>query len=345
MPPCSIMCTVTCENSKNTKNAQLLKHRQTKHYYPSNPHLLHRKPVNFMPAPLLIEYPTLHALEESHRMNAKSRERRQLRNAVPEHCWNCGKFHCLSEIRSCSGCKSPKGRYCDDVCQRNHWPLHKDLCISIRSASREARTTIHLVDRALAIDEVIVRLSLIAIHELSLLISPSSGDRYAVKVVCGLSSTCWESERYRPGDQGPTPVKERCLTFLNFSRVLMQSVPYNCHPVLRLAHKNPQPQRTAHQRLCVDRHGNRITDRETPIASYWFVVEESGNQRSSPQALLDLSFFMSAAVSPEAMDRAAKRRHEIKDRLVDEHRNALNRHILEDRENTLRLRALLGPGA
>ena len=44
-------------------------------------------------------------------------------------CWGCGKEYDLSEPRLwvCSGCED--ARYCDEACQRAHWPKHKGPCL------------------------------------------------------------------------------------------------------------------------------------------------------------------------------------------------------------------------
>ena len=44
-------------------------------------------------------------------------------------CWGCGKQYDLSEPRLwvCAGCG--EARYCDQSCQRAHWPDHRDFCV------------------------------------------------------------------------------------------------------------------------------------------------------------------------------------------------------------------------
>lgn len=44
-------------------------------------------------------------------------------------CWGCGKEYDLSEPRLwvCAGCG--EARYCDEACQRAHWPEHKTPCV------------------------------------------------------------------------------------------------------------------------------------------------------------------------------------------------------------------------
>ena len=44
-------------------------------------------------------------------------------------CWGCGKEYDLSEPRLwvCAGCG--EARYCDESCQRAHWPDHKSQCL------------------------------------------------------------------------------------------------------------------------------------------------------------------------------------------------------------------------
>ena len=44
-------------------------------------------------------------------------------------CWGCGKEYDLSEPRLwvCGGCG--EARYCDESCQRAHWPDHKSQCL------------------------------------------------------------------------------------------------------------------------------------------------------------------------------------------------------------------------
>jgi hypothetical protein len=43
-------------------------------------------------------------------------------------CWGCGKQYDLSEPRLwvCGGCG--EARYCDEACQRAHWPKHVEPC-------------------------------------------------------------------------------------------------------------------------------------------------------------------------------------------------------------------------
>ena len=43
-------------------------------------------------------------------------------------CWGCGKQYDLSEPRLwvCAGCGD--ARYCDEACQRAHWPKHERPC-------------------------------------------------------------------------------------------------------------------------------------------------------------------------------------------------------------------------
>ncbi len=44
-------------------------------------------------------------------------------------CWGCGKQYDLSEPRLwvCGECG--EARYCDEACQRAHWPEHRDPCL------------------------------------------------------------------------------------------------------------------------------------------------------------------------------------------------------------------------
>ena len=44
-------------------------------------------------------------------------------------CWGCGKEYDLSEPRLwvCAGCG--EARYCDEACQRAHWPCHMVFCV------------------------------------------------------------------------------------------------------------------------------------------------------------------------------------------------------------------------
>ena len=44
-------------------------------------------------------------------------------------CWGCGKQYDLSEPRLwvCGECG--EGRYCDEACQRAHWPEHRGQCL------------------------------------------------------------------------------------------------------------------------------------------------------------------------------------------------------------------------
>ena len=43
-------------------------------------------------------------------------------------CWGCGKQYDLSAPRLwvCAGCG--EARYCDETCQRAHWPAHQGMC-------------------------------------------------------------------------------------------------------------------------------------------------------------------------------------------------------------------------
>ena len=47
-------------------------------------------------------------------------------------CWNCPGCAHLGEPRLlvCSGCGL--ARYCDEDCQRAHWPLHQGECLAIQ---------------------------------------------------------------------------------------------------------------------------------------------------------------------------------------------------------------------
>ena len=54
-------------------------------------------------------------------------------------CWGCGKQYDLSEPRLwvCGGCG--EARYCDEACQREHWPAHKRECLHAWTEKVEQR--------------------------------------------------------------------------------------------------------------------------------------------------------------------------------------------------------------
>ena len=54
-------------------------------------------------------------------------------------CWGCGKQYDLSEPRLwvCGACG--EARYCDEACQREHWPAHKRECLHAWTEKVEQR--------------------------------------------------------------------------------------------------------------------------------------------------------------------------------------------------------------
>ena len=44
----------------------------------------------------------------------------------PAECANCGRTGRRSKILKCAGCR--KRRYCNSMCQAQHWPEHKKFC-------------------------------------------------------------------------------------------------------------------------------------------------------------------------------------------------------------------------
>ena len=65
--------------------------------------------------------------------------RRPGRGAGRLLCWGCGKQYDLSEPRLwvCGACG--EARYCDEACQREHWPAHKRECLHAWTEKVEQR--------------------------------------------------------------------------------------------------------------------------------------------------------------------------------------------------------------
>ena len=58
-------------------------------------------------------------------------------------CKNCGKLKLDGPRWQCRGCKAVE--YCDRHCEKEHWPMHKQLCCAIQELSRaeEANNSAH----------------------------------------------------------------------------------------------------------------------------------------------------------------------------------------------------------
>ncbi|KAI0313830.1 hypothetical protein OF83DRAFT_1086067 [Amylostereum chailletii] len=161
--------------------------------------------------------------------------------------------------------------------------LHKSTCISIRTASPEARMTIDLVERALVFPLILLGLENIIISKLGLVSDPSAGCTNCLKVVCGLASTRWEKNIEHHLLGADTVSGEDCyLAFLSFSRVRRDQLPGMCRI---------EP----------------FASRGETLVTVWFAIKETGRERSPEQSLLDLSFAATWAISSKSMTEAAKR--------------------------------------
>ncbi|KAI0309093.1 hypothetical protein OF83DRAFT_1180024 [Amylostereum chailletii] len=238
--------------------------------------------------------------------------RRQLRDKECYKCSNCGIWKRSTQLKICSGCKSLKGRYCSAVCQRAHWSSHKATCLSIRAASHEAHTVIHLIERALVVPQILMGLKVIMIRELKIGTSSSIGLNHAMKVVCGLTSTDLHTNVHQLVHGEPAMAGEECcLTFLSFTPVPLDSIPATCYT-----------------QVCPSGEGTPVT--------LWFVAEELGDTRSLTNSLLDLSFAVTWSVSSSSIINGPT--YVPEHPLLDGLRYGTNRYIRLDENNNLSLR-------
>ena len=75
----------------------------------------------------------------SHAMKRWPRIRKYWPRIRRRICWGCGKQYDLSEPRLwvCGACG--EARYCDEACQREHWPAHKRECLHAWTEKVEQR--------------------------------------------------------------------------------------------------------------------------------------------------------------------------------------------------------------
>ncbi|KAI0309855.1 hypothetical protein OF83DRAFT_1179148 [Amylostereum chailletii] len=278
--------------------------------------------------------PTFSGDTELKSMLISSRRRRRLRDKECYQCSNCGVWKPTAQLRVCSGCKTLKGLYCNKVCQKAHWFSHKPTCFSIRAASHEGRTTIHLVERAIVVPVLLKNFEAIIIRQLNLGTPNPINLSHTTKIICGLTSVDYHTNIHQLVDGGPSMAGEECcLTFLSFAIAPLDSIPATCYT-----------------QVCPP-------DDDIPV-TVWFVVEELGDTGSSITSLLDLSFAVTWNIEPPSIEEIEEARrveppNSIFDRLRLQvpfylrqleganslHSSGANRYIRVDDENRLRLRA------